>query len=194
MPSKPRLRHTNQSNYPRPLRWRRPPIWTLFTPGERWRHSSAIEDAAHATGTSYKASPHWRPPSTAIFSFHADKNITCAEGGIVVTINSQSRRCPATKAHGLGVDTDAQSGSDARHKWSPAPGHNIICPDLNAAIALTVGCETGCVERRAAPTQRSTVRRPAFQPLEPSRREHSRPALFIIRVDEARCGITRQNP
>jgi UDP-4-amino-4-deoxy-L-arabinose-oxoglutarate aminotransferase len=39
-----------------------------------------IEDAAHAAGTYYKGRHvGWR--GTAIFSFHAIKNMTCAEGG-----------------------------------------------------------------------------------------------------------------
>lgn len=39
-----------------------------------------IEDAAHAVGTRYR--DQWiGEQGTAIFSFHAIKNITCAEGG-----------------------------------------------------------------------------------------------------------------
>ncbi|WP_434471975.1 DegT/DnrJ/EryC1/StrS family aminotransferase [Aeromonas veronii] len=39
-----------------------------------------IEDAAHAVGTRYRA--RWiGETGTAIFSFHAIKNLTCAEGG-----------------------------------------------------------------------------------------------------------------
>ena len=43
-----------------------------------------IEDAAHAAGTYYKGQ-HIGAQGTAIFSFHAIKNMTCAEGGLIVT-------------------------------------------------------------------------------------------------------------
>ena len=45
-----------------------------------YRHGIAvIEDAAHAVGTRYRE--RWIGASgTAIFSFHAIKNLTCAEG------------------------------------------------------------------------------------------------------------------
>lgn len=49
------------------------------------RHGIAvIDDAAHAAGTYYK-DRHVGASGTAIFSFHAIKNMTCAEGGLVVT-------------------------------------------------------------------------------------------------------------
>ena len=43
-----------------------------------------IEDAAHAVGTRYRGRPVGCR-GTAIFSFHAIKNMTCAEGGMLVT-------------------------------------------------------------------------------------------------------------
>ena len=43
-----------------------------------------IEDAAHAVGTRYRDRPVGAR-GTAIFSFHAIKNLTCAEGGLLVT-------------------------------------------------------------------------------------------------------------
>ncbi|MRE73514.1 UDP-4-amino-4-deoxy-L-arabinose--oxoglutarate aminotransferase, partial [Staphylococcus sciuri] len=63
-----------------------------------------IEDAAHAAGTYYKGRHvGWR--GTAIFSFHAIKNMTCAEGGLVVTDDDElAARIRSLKFHGLGVD------------------------------------------------------------------------------------------
>jgi UDP-4-amino-4-deoxy-L-arabinose-oxoglutarate aminotransferase len=61
-----------------------------------------IEDAAHA-GTYYNAR-HVGWQGTAIFSFHAIKNMTCAEGGLVVTDDAQlAQRIRSLKFHGLGV-------------------------------------------------------------------------------------------
>lgn len=79
------------------------------------RHGIAvIEDAAHAVGTYYKGQ-HVGARGTAIFSFHAIKNITCAEGGLVVTDDeSLARQLRTLKFHGLGVDAyDRQTGASA---------------------------------------------------------------------------------
>ncbi|MFO6484386.1 DegT/DnrJ/EryC1/StrS family aminotransferase [Escherichia coli] len=47
---------------------------------------------------------------TAIFSFHAIKNITCAEGGLIVTDNENlARQLRMLKFHGLGVDAGRQT-------------------------------------------------------------------------------------
>ncbi len=63
-----------------------------------------IEDAAHAVGTRYR--DQWiGEQGTAIFSFHAIKNITCAEGGLVATDDDElAARVRRLKFHGLGVD------------------------------------------------------------------------------------------
>ncbi len=63
-----------------------------------------IEDAAHAAGTHYKGR-HVGWQGTAIFSFHAIKNMTCAEGGLIVTDDDElASRIRSLKFHGLGVD------------------------------------------------------------------------------------------
>lgn len=71
--------------------------------GEKY-NIPVIEDAAHAAGTYYKGH-HVGCRGTAIFSFHAIKNMTCAEGGTVVTDDEQlAQRIRSLKFHGLGVD------------------------------------------------------------------------------------------
>lgn len=82
--------------------------------GERYG-IAVIEDAAHAVGTYYKGR-HIGAKGTAIFSFHAIKNITCAEGGLIVTDNENlARQLRMLKFHGLGVD------AYDRHTWGRAP-------------------------------------------------------------------------
>lgn len=105
--------------------------------GERYG-IAVIEDAAHAVGTYYKGR-HIGAKGTAIFSFHAIKNITCAEGGLIVTDNENlARQLRMLKFHGLGVD------AYDRHTWGRAPQAEVLTPgykynltDINAAIALT---------------------------------------------------------
>ncbi|WP_219843224.1 aminotransferase class I/II-fold pyridoxal phosphate-dependent enzyme, partial [Pseudomonas aeruginosa] len=83
-----------------------------------------IEDAAHAAGTYYK-NRHVGWKGTAIFSFHAIKNMTCAEGGLVVTDNAQlAQRIRSLKFHGLGVDAyDRQTHGRAPQAEVIAPGY-----------------------------------------------------------------------
>lgn len=54
------------------------------------RHGIAlVEDAAHAVGSEYRGRPVGSR-GTAIFSFHAIKNLTCAEGAMFVSDDSAS--------------------------------------------------------------------------------------------------------
>ena len=46
-----------------------------------------IEDAAHAIGASYRGRPIGGIGDMTCFSFYATKNMTCGEGGAVVTLS-----------------------------------------------------------------------------------------------------------
>jgi UDP-4-amino-4-deoxy-L-arabinose-oxoglutarate aminotransferase len=96
-----------------------------------------IEDAAHAAGTYYK-NHHVGWQGTAIFSFHAIKNMTCAEGGLVVTDDEQlAQRIRSLKFHGLGVDAyDRQTHGRAPQAEVISPGYKYNLADINAALAL----------------------------------------------------------
>ena len=155
-----------------------------------------IEDAAHAAGTYYH-SRHvgWR--GTAIFSFHAIKNMTCAEGGLIVTDDEHfANQMRSLKFHGLGVDAfDRQTLGRAPQAEVIMPGYKYNLPDLNAAIALV---QLKKLEqhnaRRAAIAERylAELADTPYLPLkQPNWPHHHAWHLFIIRVDEARCGISR---
>ncbi|KNC88359.1 hypothetical protein GM30_12460 [Trabulsiella odontotermitis] len=96
-----------------------------------------IEDAAHAAGTYYK-NRHVGWQGTAIFSFHAIKNMTSAEGGLVVTDDDQlAARIRSLKFHGLGVDAyDRQTHGRAPQAEVISPGYKYNLADINAALAL----------------------------------------------------------
>ncbi|GLP97421.1 UDP-4-amino-4-deoxy-L-arabinose aminotransferase [Paraferrimonas sedimenticola] len=96
-----------------------------------------IEDAAHSAGTSYQGQPIGAS-GTAIFSFHAIKNMTCAEGGMVVTDDAElAQRVRQLKFHGLGVDAfDRQTQGRAPQAEVLSPGFKYNLADVNAAIAL----------------------------------------------------------
>ena len=167
----------------------------IYAIGERYG-IPVIEDAAHAVGTLYKGR-HVGARGTAIFSFHAIKNITCAEGGLIVTDDSQlAQRLRSLKFHGLGVDAfDRQTYGRAPQAEVLAPGYKYNLTDINAAIALVQLNKLEQLNSRRAQIaqqyQQALADTP-FQPLDLPRWPHVHAwHLFIIRVDETRCGLSR---
>ena len=155
-----------------------------------------IEDAAHAAGTHYKGK-HVGDRGTAIFSFHAIKNMTCAEGGLIVTDDDQfANRMRSLKFHGLGVDAfDRQTLGRAPQAEVITPGYKYNLADINAAIALVQlnkleqhnARRTEIAERYLA----ELVNTPYLPLIHPQWAHKHAWHLFILRIDESRCGITR---
>ncbi|EMO0471741.1 UDP-4-amino-4-deoxy-L-arabinose aminotransferase [Pluralibacter gergoviae] len=163
--------------------------------GERYG-IPVIEDAAHAAGTRYKGK-HVGAEGTAIFSFHAIKNMTCAEGGLIVTDNDRlAKRIRSLKFHGLGVDAfDRQAYGRAPQAEVIEPGFKYNMADINAAIALVQLAKLEQLNARRREIARRYLQALAdtpFLPLSlPEWPHHHAWHLFIIRVDEAACGISR---
>ena len=155
-----------------------------------------IEDAAHAAGTYYKGK-HVGGLGTAIFSFHAIKNMTCAEGGLIVTDDeSFANRMRSLKFHGLGVDAfDRQTLGRAPQAEVIMPGYKYNLADINAAIALVQLhklAQNNARRTEIAERYLDELANTPFLPLIPPSWEHKHAwHLFILRVDEARCGISR---
>ncbi|MEQ0582346.1 UDP-4-amino-4-deoxy-L-arabinose aminotransferase (plasmid) [Pantoea dispersa] len=155
-----------------------------------------IEDAAHAVGCYYKGR-HVGQQGTAIFSLHAIKNITCAEGGIVVTDDAQlADRLRSLKFHGLGVDAyDRHTHGRKPQAEVIMPGFKYNLPDINAAIALVQLQKLPAINARrqaiAARYLRELADTPLLPLVQPAWPHQHAWHLFIIRVDETRCGISR---
>ncbi|PKA69020.1 UDP-4-amino-4-deoxy-L-arabinose-oxoglutarate aminotransferase [Pseudomonas baetica] len=157
---------------------------------------AVIEDAAHASGTRYKGR-HIGSQGTAIFSFHAIKNMTCAEGAMFVTDNEAlASRVRMLKFHGLGVDAyDRLTGGRKPQAQVMAPGFKYNLADINAATALVQ------LERLDAINARRTELASAYlqkleglpvQPLAlPDYAQQHAWHLFILRIDSERCGMDR---
>lgn len=155
-----------------------------------------IEDAAHAAGTHYKGK-HVGDKGTAIFSFHAIKNMTCAEGGLIVTDDEQlANRMRSLKFHGLGVDAfDRQTLGRAPQAEVISPGYKYNLADINAAIALVQlkkleqnnARRTEIAERYLS----ELVNMPYLPLIHPVWVHKHAWHLFILRIDETRCGISR---
>lgn len=155
-----------------------------------------IEDAAHAAGTEYQGQPIGHQ-GTAIFSFHAIKNMTCAEGGLVVTDDAAlADRIRSLKFHGLGVDAfDRQTLGRAPQAEVITPGFKYNLPDISAAIALTQLDKLPALNarrRQIAERYLDELSDLPFLPLGIPQWQHTHAwHLFIIRVDEQQCGISR---
>ena len=95
-----------------------------------------LEDAAHALGSRYRSRPVGAG-GDAIFSLQAIKNVTGAEGGVVVTDDDAlAARLRRLRFHGLGVDAfDRESQGRGAQAEVLEPGFKYNLPDLCAALA-----------------------------------------------------------
>ncbi|GAB2929375.1 UDP-4-amino-4-deoxy-L-arabinose aminotransferase [Hafnia psychrotolerans] len=161
------------------------------------KHGIAIvEDAAHAAGTRYR--DRWiGAQGTAIFSFHAIKNMTCAEGGLVATDDDElAQRVRVLKFHGLAVDAfDREVQGRKPQTEVVEPGFKYNLSDINAAIAvvqLRRLPEINARRTELANLYLQKLQGSPFLPMKVPEYPHLHAwHLFMIRVDEARCGISR---
>lgn len=161
------------------------------------RHGIAvIEDAAHAVGTRYRE--RWiGAEGTAIFSFHAIKNMTCAEGGLIATDDAAlADKVRMLKFHGLGVDAfDRLTLGRKPQAEVITPGYKYNLADINAAIALVQLHRLPAMNARRADLvarYREALRDSPLLPLAVPDYPHLHANhLFMVRVDAERCGLDR---
>ncbi|QRY81488.1 UDP-4-amino-4-deoxy-L-arabinose aminotransferase [Pseudomonas sp. PDNC002] len=161
------------------------------------RHGIAvIEDAAHAAGTFYRGRPVGSR-GTAIFSFHAIKNLTCAEGAMFVTDDEAlANRVRTLKFHGLGVDAyDRLTHGRKPQAQVVEPGFKYNLTDINAAIALVQLPKLEAINARRAELAAGYAERLAKLPVQPltlpDYPQHHAWHLYVLRIDQERCGIDR---
>lgn len=155
-----------------------------------------IEDAAHAVGTRF-GDRMVGAQGTAIFSFHAIKNMTCAEGGMVVTDDDElADKVCCFKFHGLAVDAfDRQALGRKPQAEVVAPGYKYNLADINAAIALVQLEKLPAMNARRQQLVARYLQALQGSPLLPLKvpaypHQHAW-HLFMVRVDESLCGIDR---
>lgn len=156
-----------------------------------------IEDAAHAAGTFYK-NRHVGAKGTAIFSFHAIKNMTCAEGAMFVTDDEAlASRVRMLKFHGLGVDAyDRLTHGRKPQAQVIEPGFKYNLADINAAIALVQLQRLDEINAKRTALAEAYLQRLAGSPVQPLTitvypQQHAW-HLFILRIDAERCGLDRE--
>lgn len=154
-----------------------------------------VEDAAHALGAYYKGR-HVGSPGTAIYSFHAIKNITTGEGGMFVTDDEKlASSMRSWKFHGLGVDAfDRQSRGRSPQAEVIEPGFKYNLTDICAAIGVSQLTRLVNINTRrrelAMLYRRELAEIPEIRPLADPAGYEFRHAwhLFVVRVDTPKIG------
>lgn len=128
-----------------------------------------IEDAAHCFEGSLNGARPGRFSDAAIFSFYATKNITCGEGGCIVTRSDKLfEMLNKTTLHGMSAGADRRfSGAMYRHWDMEVLGTKANLPDILAAL---LSSQIKTVDMRRVERKRLADRyRAAFAALVPIR-------------------------
>jgi len=106
----------------------------------RKHNIKVVEDAAHALPTKYRGKLVGQLESdVTVFSFYANKTMTTAEGGMLVTKNADiASRCRIMRLHGISRDAfDRYTSSKPSWYYEiVAPGFKYNMPDICAAIGI----------------------------------------------------------
>ncbi len=99
---------------------------------------AVIEDAAHAVGTEYRGRRIGSFPTTSVFSFHPNKNITTGEGGMVVSADEEvAARVPLLIFHGMERRAWKRFAKEGTPRYDiAAPGFKYNMMDMQAALGI----------------------------------------------------------
>lgn len=151
-----------------------------------------LEDASHATGSSYLGAPTGSAWADAtVFSFHAVKIVTTAEGGMITTNDAAlADELRLLRSHGITRDTARMHGP-SEGPWyyeQTALGFNYRLTDIQAALGLSqlARLETMQARRTALADRYDTIL--ADLPLTLPHRSNDRVSawhLYAVEVDPA---------
>ncbi len=155
-----------------------------------------IEDSAHAAGARFNG--EWvGARGTGVFSFHAIKNVTCAEGGLIATDDDAlAERVRRLKFHGLGVDAfDRETQGRKPQAEVIEPGFKYNLSDIHAVIAVKQLArlpELNARRKELAERYLKALKGSPYLPLGLPGYPHEHAwHLFMVRVDKERCGFDR---
>ncbi len=102
------------------------------------RGIAVLEDAAHAVGAEYKGRKIGSFPTTSVFSFHPNKNMTTGEGGMVVTEEEAVfEKASLLKFHGMDKESWKRFSKSGSPRYDVAvPGFKYNMMDIQAALGL----------------------------------------------------------
>jgi len=157
-----------------------------------------IEDAAHAFGTLHNGRPVGGSGDVACFSFDGVKNITCGEGGCVVS-NDAAVLARVRDSRLLGVENDTAARFASSRSWNfdvRAQGWRYHMSDIMAAIGrVQLGKRKELALRRKALARRYVELLSGSQRVSPVLKEFDSvvPHIFPVRVADMgdRDGLRR---
>ena len=156
-----------------------------------------VEDAAHAIGCEYKGRPIGQT-GHCIFSLHAIKNVTTAEGGIFTTNDAElAERIRRLKFHGLGVDAfDRETQGRAPQAEVIEPGYKYNMPDICAVLGLgqmqRLASITAQRQALVAHYRKLLAEVEGISPMSVPSYAHTHCwHLMIVRVEPSICGFDR---
>ncbi len=151
-----------------------------------------IEDASHALGAKYKGDyvGYGKYSDMTIFSFHAVKNITTAEGGMVVTNNERLyKKLLLFRSHGITRDADLlQNKNDGAWYYEMhVLGYNYRLTDIQCALGISQLKKLGNfnARRREIVTEydKAFQKLPGIKVLHRSKDVESANHLYVLRFD-----------
>lgn len=156
-----------------------------------------IGDAAHAIEAQQHGQCVGALGDAGCFSFYATKNVTTAEGGMVITHDPKlAEKIRIMSLHGMSADAHLRFGSSGyRHYDVLLPGYKFNMTDLQAALGIH---QLGRVERAWARRNeiwnyyRSNLAHlPLILPAEDEPGTRHARHLYTIIVDQKQCGKSR---
>ncbi|MDR1044063.1 MAG: DegT/DnrJ/EryC1/StrS family aminotransferase [Candidatus Adiutrix sp.] len=121
------------------------PAWRRIKAIAENNGACLIEDAAHAHGAEFKAQRAGSLGTAGAFSFYPTKVLTCAEGGMITTADSELHdKLAAMRQHG-----QRKPGSNLHHEF----GLNYRLSEIHALLGLAMMKKAGWIlarRRRAA--------------------------------------------
>ncbi len=103
------------------------------------RGLKVIEDAAHAAGAEYRGRKIGTHGDLVNFSFHAIKNVTCAEGGAMTTADPELAEKLKTLRY-FGIPQDAYRRASSQTPWKyevVSLGYKYNTTDIQCALGLS---------------------------------------------------------
>lgn len=157
-----------------------------------------LEDASHATGATYQGQPVGsRFSDIAVFSFHAVKIVTTAEGGMLATQDADlANRLRLLRSHGMTRNPDEMT-RESEGPWYYEQillGYNYRMTDVQGALGLSQLARLYDLQHRrneyADRYDRILVDMPLLLPARVMDRT-SAWHLYAIEIDETRTSRTR---
>jgi dTDP-4-amino-4,6-dideoxygalactose transaminase len=156
-----------------------------------------IDDAAHALGAEIDGRRIGSTADLSCFSFHATKNVTTGEGGMVTTNSAEwSERIRVLALHGMSRDAWARYTREGTpHYDVVAAGFKYNMMDIQAALGLQQLARFGMLQHRRARVweryDEALAGLPIHRPLAPEPNTVHARHLYTILIDRDECGMTR---